>query len=188
MTILPKNIGILSFLGPFTKNQDIFNNLGVYSTLIKTSADLDAVDALVIPGTEILALKNIIHDIIPNILARIKQDMPIFITGGASCILSKHEKSLLSFFGMKMKFDFSSEKKFFKRNIRLNFSDTNTFEAIFLRSPIIIHHPKYFQVVSRSDLDQETPVCLEYKNILICTFYPEFSNDYRLHEYFLTKI
>ncbi len=70
----------------------------------------------------------------------------------------------------------------------ISFSDTKSFCGVFVRPPKISNTAKPFHVIATKEEDGEEAVCIEYENILACTFYPEFTSDLRVHEYFLTKV
>ncbi|MBT4936981.1 hypothetical protein HON22_03600 [Candidatus Peregrinibacteria bacterium] len=188
MRLLPKNIGILSFLGPFKKHQEIFESLGVMSSFVKSLEDLESVDALVIPGTEIASLHFSLKELLPYVSKRQKEGMPLFLTGEALVLLAEAELTDISFKKMDIqKFHIDSPRRF-NEDIRLSFSDTRDFSAPYVRPPKIQRVSKGFHVLASKRHDASEPVCIEKDNILACSFYPEFSGDKRIHEYFLTKI
>jgi pyridoxal 5'-phosphate synthase pdxT subunit len=186
--LLPKNIGILSFLGPFVQHQNIFQSLGVHVTLLKEPQDLDSVDALVIPGSETKALETALQDIFPAIAKRIHEKMPIFLTGEACVLLSEEAKTPLSFKKMNIKSFQNTSLRRFNEEIYLSFSDTKKYNAPYVRSPEIDKIAKNFTVLASKENTPHEAVCIEKDNILAMTFYPELSEDKRMHEYFITKI
>ena len=188
MRILPKNIGVLAFLGPFKKHGGILKKMNINFTYVKTVEELNEVDALIIPGSEISALYLGAYDLLPFIAFRVKEGMNLFLTGEAAVLLSKEEKSELSFRRIHIKKYHKQATRQYTENLRLSFSDTRFFPGFFLRSPVIEKIDKKFRVLATKESDGTNIVCMENHNILISTFYPEFTDDIRLHEYFLTKI
>ena len=188
MKLLPKNIGILSFLGPFVQHQSIFQSLGVHVTFIKEPEDLDSVDALVIPGSETKALEIALKDIFPVIQKRIHEKMPIFLTGEACVLLSEESKTPLSCKKMDIQSFQNNSIRRFNEEIYLSFSDTKKYNAPYVRSPKINKIAKHFTILASKEKIPDEAVCIEKDNILAMTFYPELSNDKRIHEYFITKI
>lgn len=188
MKLLPKNIGILAFLGPFLKHKEMFEKMGVLCTAVKTLEDLDAVDALVIPGTEIASLHFALKELLPAIAERVKDGMPLLLTGEACVLLSEEENTALFTRKLHIKKYQKDSSKRFNEAIRLNFSDTKNFTGIFVRPPEIEKIPKNITVLADKESDGEDAVMIEKDSILACTFYPEFGSDPRIHEYFVTKI
>ncbi len=190
MQILPKNVGILAFLGPYVHHKIILDKLGIFSSYVKNNKDLDSVDALIIPGTEISSLQFALKYLLPEIIERVNDGMPILLTGEASALLSESDKTKISFNfrGLKIKKYSSKTEKRFDKNIQLSFSDTREFLSKFIKSPKILQLPNSFRVLAVADSNREEIVLIENKNILACIFYPELSDDVRIHEYFLTKI
>lgn len=188
MYLLPKNIGILSFLGPFKKHKELLDSLGVISSFVKNLEDLESVDALIIPGTEIASLHFALKDLLPEIARRTSNMMPLLLTGEASVLLSESEMTPISFKKMDIKKFSVKDNRRFNENIRLSFSDTRDFFAPYVRSPKIQRLGKGFDILASRKHDADEAIFIEKDNILATSFYPEFSDDKRIHEYFLTKI
>lgn len=188
MKILPKNIGILAYLGPFMHHKILLENMGAITSSVKTKEDLEGVDALIIPGSEVASLHFALAELLPAIFERVKDGMPLFLTGEASVLLSHMEKTALSDRHMIIEKFSSSKKKRFNENIRLSFSDTRHFEAKFVRPPSFQKVAKGFSVLANKETDGEEAVMIEKDQVIACSFYPELGSDPRIHEYFLTKI
>jgi len=188
MKILPKCVGVLGFLGPFTRHANILKRLNVIVTYVKNPEDLEAVDALIIPGTEITSLKAALKNLLPFIKARLEGGMPLLLTGEATLLISREERTEISCKQVFIQTYSEGYQKRFNEDVILSFSDSRDFPGVFVKPSKIKIVSSPFNVIGVRKSDGEDPVILEYKNILACTFYPEFTRDYRIHEYFLTKI
>lgn len=188
MKILPKNIGILAYLGPFMHHKIMLENMAFQTSFVKTEEDLNGVDALIIPGSEIASLHFALEELLPKIFERVKDGMPLLLTGEASVLLSHTEKTPLSDRYTEIKKFSPGDSKRFNEHIRLSFSDTRHFEAKFIRSPLFKKIGKGFSILSNKETDGESPVMIEKDQLIACAFYPELGNDPRIHEYFVTKI
>lgn len=187
MKIINKIVGVLGYMGTFKKHQEILNQMGIECILVKSKEELDSCDALIIPGTEISALKIPLDPLLPEIKQRIEDSMPLMITGESCVLLSEKELTPISWPKLIIeRFSIESNKEYLEK-LKLNFLDTKDFEAVFLRSPQIKKINKNFKIMAEKRENGEI-VMIENKNIIACTFYPELSHDLRIHEYFVTKI
>ena len=188
MKLIPKNIGILGFLGPFTKHKQLLDKMNVLSTYVKTKEDLDSVDALIIPGAEVTSLNLALKEIFEELVERVRNGMPLFLTGEALLLLTESENNPLKFRKLKVNEFISGENKYYQENVRLLFSDTKDYKAHYIKSPTIAQITSDFTPLSFSSSDGEVPIIIQNNGILATTFYPEFSADQRIHEYFITLI
>ena len=191
MKLLSKNIGIIAFLWAYKKHKKMFDILWVKTTYIRNIEDLNKVDALVIPGSEIVPLSFAIQDLLPEIRKRLSDKMPIMLTGEACLLLNEDHKTYLAHKNLKV--EKTNQNNFDNWNLIKNTDlffekfDTKPFNATFIRSPEILKKPVWFKNLALLN-EWEDHVCIENKYILACTFYPELWNDTRIHEYFITKI
>jgi len=188
MKLLQKNIGIVAFLGPYMQNKKLLDSLGVHTTFVKTLEDLESVDALIIPGTEYIPLRFSLKELFPAIMKRVQEGMPLLLTGAASLLLDEKKETPLSCKKMNIQSYEPKNNKRYNEQVRLQFSDTREFTAVFVRSPVCLQLGKGFLVLSEKQSDGGEVIMMEQDNILSCTFYPELSEDIRIHEYFVTKI
>jgi 5'-phosphate synthase pdxT subunit len=180
MKPLLKTVGILSSVGAVKEHKKILDALGVHSREVQKASDLDSIDALIIPGGSILPLEISFKALLPALKERIQDSMNVLFTGNALLLtrLLKIQKEI-SF----LSFDIKKEITPYSEEISLTFSDTKPFLAHY------IHHitlTKFHKIIPLSET-LPSPI-FEYQSLLFCTFYPELSDDYRIHEYFLTKI
>lgn len=191
MKLLSKNIGIIAFLGAYKKHKQIFDKIWVKTTYIRNIEDLDKVDALVIPGSEIVPLSFSIEELLPEIRKRLRDKMPIMLTGEACLLLNEDHKTYLAHKNLRIEKiqhnDFDDETLIYDTDLFFEKFDTKPFNATFIRSPKIQKKPIWFKNLALLN-EWEDHVCIENDCILACTFYPELWDDTRVHEYFVTKI
>ncbi|PCI24602.1 hypothetical protein COB57_04255 [Candidatus Peregrinibacteria bacterium] len=184
MKILSKNIGILSFLGGFEAHKKILQDFSVYTSFVKEVKDLESIDALIIPGGDNSVLLSLLSaSLFPALQKRIAEGMPVFVTG-SSVLLFTDPLSPLYIRQFHMKKSLSREE--YQENIIINFSDMKPFSAHFIPFGKIESLEKNMKIFSRNT--EGEAVLFQYKHILFSAFYPEFSTDYRIHEYFLNLI
>jgi len=185
MQILHKNVGVVSFLGTYLEHQNILEKLGVMWTPVYTIADLESVDALIVPGGEWPTLKFALEPLLNKIAERTEEGMPLCLEGKSLLLLDEKQNTPLSIKKMQIsdyRREYPSE---IKDEIILSFADTKAYLAHWIHPVNIQKITKKWQVLANY---QGSPILIENQNIIAHNFYSAFSKDYRLHEYFISKI
>lgn len=182
-------IGILALQGDFHEHQVCFNRLNVDSQLVKSVSQLNQCDALVIPGGESTTISKLlkISRLDNEIISKVKSGMPLWGTCAGLILISKKivegEPFPLELLNVE------TSRNFYGRQIdsfveKINFSeDKNEFEAIFIRAPKIMGIGKNVDILATTN--DNSPVAVQYKNILGTTFHPELTDDLRIHKHFV---
>lgn len=82
-------IGVLALQGDFLEHRAMLRRIGVESREVRKLSDLEAVDALIIPGGESTTIGKLMerYELDKAIRARAEQGMPIFGTcAGDDCV------------------------------------------------------------------------------------------------------
>ncbi|MGB9683131.1 MAG: pyridoxal 5'-phosphate synthase glutaminase subunit PdxT, partial [bacterium] len=80
---------------------------------------------------------------------------------------------------------FGRQRESFVRNLSIPIIGEPPFKGIFIRAPYIETVGPEVNILCK--LDDEKIVMAEYKNMLVCAFHPELTNDLRIHRFFLEK-
>lgn len=191
-----KRIGILSLQGDFEAHGKAVERAGGEPVYVRTAADLETIDGLIIPGgesTTMLKLLNMENLLEP--LAGFGRKKPVFGTcAGAILLASRVSNPSQASLGLV---DLAIERNAYGRQIDsrvveidadASFGDRTrpgSIEAVFIRAPIIREVGPGARVLARYDGD---PVLVEEGRHLISTFHPELTGDPRVHELFLGKV
>lgn len=191
-----KRIGVLALQGDFEAHRRALAELGVEAVEVRTPPELEAVEALVIPGGESTTmLKLLDSEKLFEPLRAFGRRRPIFGTCAgaillASEVLNPSQPSL----GLV---DIRIERNAYGRQVdsrvavvRLDAAfplrdGGDEIEAVFIRAPIVRGVGPEARVLARYQGD---PVLVEQGLHLIATFHPELSADRRVHRYFLDKV
>src|ERR1019366_3387897 len=163
-----KRIGILALQGDFEAHGRTLARLGADPVFVRTAADLDTVDGLVIPGGESTTMLKLLHA--ENLLAPLAafgRRRPIFGTCAGAILLAAGVSHL------------PPEAEFAAR------THPGEMEAVFIRAPVIRRVGPQARVLARYQGD---PVLVEQGRHLVATFHPELTADSRVHELFLSKL
>jgi 5'-phosphate synthase pdxT subunit len=81
---------------------------------------------------------------------------------------------------------FGSQLDSFETDIDIPLVGEPAMHAVFIRAPVVERVGEGVTVLA--SLDDGRVVAVEQGNLLGTSFHPEVTNDYRFHEYFLSKV
>ena len=182
-------IGILAVQGDFEKHARMVKKLGFNPKLIKDAESLNECERLIIPGGESTTfLKLINHLNLRRALIAFGKERPIFGTcAGLIILANKVENDSFETLGLinieVSRNAYGRQIDSFIDEINLNLKGGNqTFEAIFIRAPKILH---CFEGVTPLAYHKQDIVMAANKNILVASFHPELTDNLLIHDFFL---
>jgi len=181
-------IGVLALQGDFEAHRKAIARTGAQVSEVRTAADLDSIDGLVIPGGESTAmLKLLSYENLFELLRDFGSRKPIFGTCAgaillASEVLNPEQESL----GLM---DVTIERNGYGRQVDSRIAnielDGENSEAVFIRAPVIRRVGPGATVLATY---QDAPVLVEQGKHMVSTFHPELSADDRVHRHFVGKV
>jgi len=183
-------IGVLALQGAFDVHAKRLADLGATTTLVRKPGQLDALDALVIPGGESTTfLKHLERAGFYDTLDAFVHAKPVFGTC-AGCILLAKEVSNppQKSFGV---LDIAVERNAYGRqnDSAILTSETTLpggpLEMVFIRAPRITRTGPAVETLATRD---NTPTLIRQGRLLAATFHPELSDDTRVHQLFLNIV
>jgi 5'-phosphate synthase pdxT subunit len=187
---LSRVVGVLALQGAFEAHQHVLRDLGVGSVQVRTPADLEMVDALVMPGGESTTMSHLLQTsgLFDVIDARLKQGMPVFGTCAGMILLAKgvlDGRSDQRSFGA---IDIDVKRNAYGRQIDSFETDISLvglvedFHAVFIRAPQIARIGDDVTVLARHN---ENVVLARQGSVMVASFHPELTNDARIHSMFI---
>jgi len=191
-----KKIGVLALQGDFEAHGRALERLGAEPVFVRTAADLEGLDGLVIPGGESTTILKLLRaENLLEPLAAFGRRHGIFGTCAGAILLAAEvshpgQESL----GM---LDIGVERNAYGRQIDSHVArltpeaefaartHPGEMEAVFIRAPVIRRVGPQARVLARYQGD---PVLVEQGSHLVATFHPELTADSRVHELFLSKL
>jgi pyridoxal 5'-phosphate synthase pdxT subunit len=186
-------VGVLALQGAFAAHQHRFRSLGVDAPLVKTPAELEQVDAIVLPGGESTTMSKLLttSELFEPLAKRIHEGMAVFGTC-AGMILCADEvldgRPDQRGFG---RIDVTVRRNGYGRQLDSFESDLSVaglddpFHAVFIRAPLVVRVGDGIEVLAECD---GVPVMLRDGSCTVAAFHPELTVDNRLHEMFLESI
>ena len=172
-------VGVLALQGDFEAHGKVLRALGASVREIRVRADLDGLDALVLPGGESTTMTlGIEREPLAELCARV----PVLGTCAGMIMLDREHLGVL---------DMRCERNAFGRQVRSFEGDLSLagfaepFHAIFIRAPWVAEHAADVAVLA----DYEGhPVAIRAGRILAVAFHPELEPDDRLHRWLLEQL
>jgi 5'-phosphate synthase pdxT subunit len=177
-------IGVLALQGGFDAHLRMLRDLGADVREVRTVADLDGLDGLVMPGGEstTMTLGIAREGLAEPLRDLIRSGIPVLGTCAGLIMLDRDHLNLM---------DIVAQRNAFGRQIRsfeadLDFPDLDApVHAVFIRAPWITEHGDGVEILASVE---GHPVAAREGEITVVAFHPELSGERRLHEQFLARV
>jgi pyridoxal 5'-phosphate synthase pdxT subunit len=183
-------IGVLAIQGDFAAHVQALEDVGADAVEVRNSAELAALDGLVLPGGESTTfLKFLGRDGLLESLQRFVAEKPAFGTC-AGCILLARNVSRPAQQSLAV-MDISVERNAYGRQIDSAIQTGPTklpggpLEMVYIRAPRIAGVGQGVEVLAERD---GFPVLVREGRLLAATFHPELSSDRRVHQLFVDMV
>ena len=186
-------IGVLALQGAFHSHQALLERLGRSSLQVRTPAQLERVDALMMPGGESTTMSRLLttSGLFEPLAARLTDGMPAFGTCAGMILLASDvldgrpdQRS----FGV---IDITVRRNGYGRQLDSFETDLSVpglgigaerFHGVFIRAPKVTRVGADVEILAEH---AGVPVLLRSGPITVASFHPELANDPRLHAQFL---
>lgn len=181
-------IGILAVQGDFQAHAAMLEQLGAKTAEVRTAADLEGCDGLILPGGESTTQLKFLQEegLADKIVKFAERGGAIFGTCAGAILLAKDVKhpqqdslSLMDMtvvrnaYGRQIASDVVSGPTTLKKE---------PLEMVFIRGPVIERAGPSVKVLAEY---AGKPALVQRENIMAATFHPELTDDTTVHEYFL---
>ena len=178
---MPKLVGVLALQGDFEAHAKMIRALGANPREVRVPADLEGLDALIIPGGEstVMTLGIEREGLAEPLRALAGDGMPVLGTCAGMIMLDRDHLGVL---------DIRTSRNAFGRQLHSFEADLELdglgepLHAVFIRAPWVAEHGPEVEVLARVG---EHPVAIRQGNVLAVAFHPELAGEPRLHELLL---
>jgi pyridoxal 5'-phosphate synthase pdxT subunit len=191
-------VGVLALQGDFREHLSALAECGVDAVAVKTLAEIDSIDALVLPGGESTTIAKLARTfgLFDRISARIHEGMPTYGSCAGMILLADRIEGAMdgqeSFGGI----DITVRRNAFGRQVDSFEADLNmlgitapALRAIFIRAPWVESVGSSVEVLASVEINGELhPVAVRQGNLLATSFHPEITGDNRVHRYFIESV
>jgi 5'-phosphate synthase pdxT subunit len=175
-------VGILALQGGFEAHERVLRGLGALTRQVRVPADLQGLDALVLPGGESTVMTlGIEREGLRDPLCELATSgTPILGTCAGMIMLDREHLGILDVLAERNAF--GRQLHSFEACFEVDGVPGGPVHAVFIRAPWISEHGPGVAVLA--DVDGH-PVAIRQGRILALSFHPELSGEDRLHRYFL---
>jgi 5'-phosphate synthase pdxT subunit len=192
-------VGVLALQGDFREHLSALAHCGVQGIEVRTPAELEKVDALIIPGGESTTIVSLAKtfEVFKPIKKRIAAGMPTYGSCAGMIMLADHivaaKDGQETFGGI----DITVRRNAFGRQVDSFESDISApafshspIHAIFIRAPWVEKVGRNVEVLASYEAagGESHPVAVRQGHLLATAFHPEITDDYSVHRYFLEKV
>lgn len=188
-----RTVGVLAIQGDVTEHLAALDEVGARSVRVKSRADFEDLDGLIIPGGESTTVMKLLNrfDLTRIIKDRVRSGMPLWGTCMGLIVAAREVAELPDQPTLQL-LDVSVRRNAFGRQvasaeIELDIPELGArpFPAVFIRAPWIERSGPRVRVLATHC---GHGVLVREGRILGSSFHPELCADRRLHEYFLNLV
>jgi 5'-phosphate synthase pdxT subunit len=175
-------VGVLAIQGGFEAHLEMLRELGGEASEVRTPADLDDLDGLVIPGGESTTIAMGIEsaELGEPIRAHHARGRPIFGTCAGMIVCDRDHLGLIDVTARRNAF--GRQLQSFEADLALDGIGDEPMHAIFIRAPWVERYGPAVEVLASYE---GHPVAVRESGVLACAFHPELTDDPRLHALFM---
>lgn len=167
---------------------------GVDPISVRRVSELDAVDALVLPGGESTTIAQLseVFGIFNDIKGRINKGMPVFGSCAGMILLADEildaKQGQKTFGGLDItvrRNAFGRQVDSFESDIEFKDGATQLISAVFIRAPWVERVGPKVQVLASVGTHA---VAVRSKSLFATSFHPELTGNHRIHRYFIEEV
>jgi pyridoxal 5'-phosphate synthase pdxT subunit len=191
LTIL--RVGVLALQGDVREHLMALRGCGAEASTVRTPAELDEVDALVLPGGESTTMSRLLRvfDLEMPLRERLAAGMPTLSTCAGLILMSREvldgrtDQIALGILDVSVRRNgYGRQLESFEADVPVSLLGVAPFRAVFIRAPLIEHAGPDAEVVASFG---NNPVAVAQGRHLGLCFHPEMTDDPRLHQLFLER-
>jgi pyridoxal 5'-phosphate synthase pdxT subunit len=180
--VSPPLVGVLAIQGDFEAHARALREVGAEPRIVRTPADLEGLDGLVIPGGESTTMTLGIEreQLAEPLRQLVRSGRPVLGTCAGLIMLDRDHLGLL---------DVTARRNAFGRQLHsfeteLDLDGIGPLRAVFIRAPWVEEHGGDVEVLAEVD---GHPVAVRQANMLAVAFHPELTDDRTLHRWLLDR-
>ena len=186
-------VGVLALQGAIAEHINCLKKLPAVTVReVKTLADLNSIDGLILPGGESTAMGKILNyfNLLEPIAQKIKDGLPVWGTCAGMILLAKSISNQTETYFATMDITvkrnaYGSQLDSFQTDINLPEISNKPIPLIFIRAPYIEVAQEHVEVLAKID---NNIVAAKQDNMLVTSFHPELTQDLSWHKYFCNMI
>ena len=196
MTPASPTVGVLALQGDVREHLAALRTAGVQAVGVRRRSELDAVDALVIPGGESTTIDKLLRafDLVEPVRARLRAGMPAY--GSCAGMILLAERVLGAIDGQQTlgglditvrRNAFGRQVDSFETDLDIEGVEGEPVHAVFIRAPWVEQVGPAARVLARVEAGPAAGriVAVRQGPLLVTSFHPEVTGDTRVHRLFV---
>lgn len=192
------HIGVLGLQGGVREHVQALEACSAQVCVVKSVADLDSIDALVLPGGESTTIIKLAtrYQLVEPIRTKVHQGLPVFGSCAGMILLANEILDGIegqeTFGGIDVvvrRNAFGRQSESFEAPVQLA-TDTEPFPGVFIRAPMVISLGSGVEVISTIDSGDHASriVGIAQGNLMATAYHPELTSDIRVHKMFVDRV
>jgi pyridoxal 5'-phosphate synthase pdxT subunit len=175
-------VGVLALQGDFEAHARILRQLGAEVSEVRTSAHLEGLDGLVIPGGESTTIGKGIEsaELEPALRAHHEAGRPILGTCAGLIVCDAEHLGFID--ATARRNAFGRQLQSFEADLEVEGIGDEPLRAVFIRAPWVERSGPEVEVLASYD---GHPVAIREGSVLASAFHPELTDDPRFHAIFM---
>jgi 5'-phosphate synthase pdxT subunit len=187
-------VGVLALQGDVREHVSSLIACGVEPISVRRSSEIDAIDALVLPGGESTTIAQLaeVFGIFDQLKNRIAEGMPVYGSCAGMILLANEildaKVGQKTFGGLDItvrRNAFGRQVDSFESDIAFNDGSADLIRAVFIRAPWVEKVGAGVEVLASVE---NHPVAVRSTTVLATSFHPELTGDHRIHRYFIEEV
>ena len=183
-------VGVLALQGAFARHLAALVRSGVEAREVRTRAQLEQVDALVLPGGESTTISKLLvaNDLVEPLRERLDDHTPVLGTCAGMILLARDvldgRPDQLRFSAVDIavrRNGYGRQLESFEADLDVAGLDGPPLRAVFIRAPLVEEVGEGVEVLASVD---GRPVLVRQGSVTVASFHPELTDDDRLHAAF----
>ena len=182
-------IGLLALQGDYRAHQKVVHDLGAQTKLVRTAADLDGIDGLILPGGESTTMGRLLdrYEVRAPLTAKLKAGLPALGTCAGLILLARElentstnfaQHSLGTLDARVARNAYGAQLESFETELEVPVLN-ETIRAVFIRAPQIREVGAGVEVLAEHE---GVPVLVRQGQVMAAAFHPEIAGESRLHQ------
>ena len=186
-------VGVLALQGAFREHREVLDALGVDTVEVRVPQQLDALDALILPGGESTTMSRLLDTsgLRAPLGERLAGGLPVFGTCAGMILLAvevadgRPDQQGFGLVDVTVRRNaYGRQLASFEAPLAVTGLVGGDFPGVFIRAPRIDRTGPGVEVLAGHD---GHPVLARQGAAVVASFHPELSGDLRLHEWFLRE-
>jgi 5'-phosphate synthase pdxT subunit len=184
----PPVIGVLALQGDVREHLALLAGIGAQARPVRTLAELDAVDGLIVPGGESTVIGKLArrYGLLEPLRGRAKAGLPVFGTCAGLIFMAREvdgpPQHLLGVLDVRVRRNaFGRQVASFEAEFDVKGMDGGPVTALFIRAPWVTELAPGVEVLAEVD---GRVVAVRQGNLLGTSFHPELTGEQRFHRQF----